>query len=147
MEHILGVHISDKICSDLDVDKLEAISPVANHRPVDLLFLNADKEGRRLFETLNTSPSCRTDACHVLVIGYIRSTFMAPPTIYGTPHGAVFDAGLANTHSWQIPGIIRAALERGRVALIGDGQAVWDHVHIDDSQCASPLCTRISSHV
>ena len=31
--------------SDLEVDRLETIDPQALHRPVDILFLEADKQG------------------------------------------------------------------------------------------------------
>ena len=41
----LGNHIDERIYSDLEVDKLEKISPQALHRPVDVLFLEADKQG------------------------------------------------------------------------------------------------------
>ena len=44
----LGNHIDDRIYSDLEVDKLEKIDPEALHRPVDVLFLEADKQGSRL---------------------------------------------------------------------------------------------------
>ena len=41
----LGNHIDERIYSDLELEKLEQIDPQAIHRPVDLLFLEADKEG------------------------------------------------------------------------------------------------------
>ncbi|TFK83316.1 NAD(P)-binding protein [Polyporus arcularius HHB13444] len=106
--YILGNHIIEDVYSDLDVDKLAAIPPQAMHRPVDLLYLNADQEG------------------------YIRLVLVLPSTVYGTPSGVLNRSGIANKHSFQIPGLIRAAVERKRVGLIGEGQAIWNHVHIDD---------------
>ncbi|RPD68433.1 NAD-P-binding protein [Lentinus tigrinus ALCF2SS1-7] len=106
--YILGNHITEDIYSDLDVEKLAAIPPQAIHRPIDLLFLDADKEG------------------------YIRLVLVLPSLVYGTPSGVLSQTGIANKHSSGIPGLIRAAIERKRAGLIGAGQAIWNHVHIDD---------------
>jgi nucleoside-diphosphate-sugar epimerase len=48
------------------------------------------------------------------------------PTIYGTGSGPV------NRTSIQVPLLIRTALKKGRVDVLGDGNGVWDTVHIDD---------------
>ena len=109
--HKLGQHIVDDIYTDLELARLEAIPPEAIHRPVDLLFLEADAQG------------------------YARTVLVLPPTIFGAPSGVLFDKGLANTHSIQIPAIIRGAIERGRAGLIGNGEAIWDHVHVKDCEC------------
>ena len=44
--HNKGDYISEDIYSDLDLEKLDAIPPQNLHRPVDLLFLESDKEGK-----------------------------------------------------------------------------------------------------
>ena len=38
--------MEERIYSDLNLEQLETIPDEALHRPVDLLFLNADKEGQ-----------------------------------------------------------------------------------------------------
>ena len=113
------MHIVDEIYSDFDLDRLEAIPPEAIHRPVDLAFLEADKQG------------------------YARTVLILPPTIFGAPRGVLFDKKLANTRSIQIPAIIRGAIERGRAGLIGNGQAIWDHVHVEDCEYCPSVSTRL----
>ena len=106
--HKLGQHIVDDIYTDLELDRLEAIPPEAIHRPVDLLFLEADAQG------------------------YARTVLVLPPTIFGAPSGVLFDKGLANTHSIQIPLMIKAALARGRAGMVGQGLPLWGNVHVED---------------
>lgn len=48
------------------------------------------------------------------------------PTIYGV------GTGLFNKMSIQIPLLIREAIKAGRSECVGDGMAVWNHVHIAD---------------
>ena len=67
-----------------------------------------------------------------------------PPTIFGAPEGVLFDKKLANTHSIQIPGLIRSALKRKRVGVVGQGQAIWDHVHVVDREPPPYSC--VSHH-
>ncbi|KAH9914491.1 NAD-P-binding protein [Epithele typhae] len=104
----LGNLITDDIYSDLDVDKLDTIPAEALHRPVDLLFLEADKEG------------------------YMRAIQVCPPMIYGKSEGILAKKGVTNTHSLQVPALIRDALIRKRVGIIGEGQGIWDNVHVED---------------
>ena len=111
--HKMGDHIVDDVYSDLDLAKLDAIPAENLHRPVDLLFLEADTQG------------------------YTQTVLVCPPTIFGRPSGVLFDAKLANAHSIQIPGLIRSAIARKRVGVVGSGQAVWDHVHVEDRECSS----------
>ena len=42
----LGDHIDGRIYSDLEVDELEKIDEQAIHRPVDVLLLEADRQGK-----------------------------------------------------------------------------------------------------
>ncbi len=48
------------------------------------------------------------------------------PTIYGV------GSGLFNKHSIQIPAFVATSLDHGRAVVIGDGEGVWDHVHVQD---------------
>jgi len=48
------------------------------------------------------------------------------PTIYG------LGTGLFHKTSIQLPTIIRTAIKKGRVDVVGDGTGAWDAVHIQD---------------
>lgn len=56
----------------------------------------------------------------------VQTYIIMSPTIYGT------GSGLFNKLSMQIPHLIRTFIQDGRAAVIGDGQARWNHVHIAD---------------
>ncbi|KAI1745990.1 NAD dependent epimerase/dehydratase family protein-like protein [Xylaria scruposa] len=56
----------------------------------------------------------------------VRTLVIMAPTIYGV------GSGLFNKRSMQIPAYIATALDHGRAVVIGDGEGVWDHVHVQD---------------
>jgi len=56
----------------------------------------------------------------------LKCVIVIPPLIYG------ISTGLFNCASFQIPVLIRTALKRGKVEMIGPGEATWDSVHIGD---------------
>ncbi|KAI1753625.1 NAD dependent epimerase/dehydratase family protein-like protein [Xylaria castorea] len=56
----------------------------------------------------------------------VRTLVVMAPTIYGV------GSGLFNKRSMQIPAYIATALDHGRAVVIGDGEGVWDHVHVRD---------------
>ncbi|KAI3321972.1 NAD dependent epimerase/dehydratase family protein [Xylariaceae sp. AK1471] len=56
----------------------------------------------------------------------VRTLVLMPPTIYGV------GSGLFNRRSVQIPAYVSVALDRGRAVMIGDGEGMWDHVHVED---------------
>jgi len=56
----------------------------------------------------------------------VKTYLIMSPTIYG------IGTGLFNRISIQIPNLIRGAIKRGKVDLLGDGTGVWDQVHIAD---------------
>ena len=56
----------------------------------------------------------------------VKTYLIMSPTIYG------IGTGLFNRVSAQIPGLIRLAIQRGKVDVLGDGAGVWDQVHIAD---------------
>ena len=99
----------ETIFDDLNVEQAKAIPPTALHRNVDLQVLEADQAG------------------------YIRGLLVIPPTIYGTPTHPLVSAGISNTHSIQIPVLIKAALDRKKAGMVGAGKPVWPSLHIDDS--------------
>lgn len=55
----------------------------------------------------------------------VRSVVICPSLIYGTGRGL-------NPHSVQIPFLAGYASTHGAVPIVGAGQTVWSHVHIDD---------------
>ncbi|RYP58335.1 hypothetical protein DL770_010453 [Monosporascus sp. CRB-9-2] len=56
----------------------------------------------------------------------IRATVIMPPTIYG------IGSGFFNRLSVQIPNVIQTSLNRGRAIRVGDHNATYNHVHVDD---------------
>ncbi|KAI0635945.1 NAD-P-binding protein [Trametes polyzona] len=103
-----GEYATETVYSDLNVAQLKAIPESAFHRNVDLLVVEADEQG------------------------YARTHIVLPSTIYGIAQGALFDAGVSNPHSIQIPYLIKAALDRKRAGVVGPGKALWPDVHIHD---------------
>ncbi|KAJ8481047.1 hypothetical protein ONZ51_g6272 [Trametes cubensis] len=103
-----GLFATETIYSDLDVEQLKSIPPTALHREVDLAIMEADEQGD------------------------IRAHIVLPATIYGLAQGSLFDAGVSNPHSIQIPSLIKAALQRKQAGMVGQGKAIWPDVHIDD---------------
>ncbi|CDO74489.1 hypothetical protein BN946_scf184979.g44 [Trametes cinnabarina] len=103
-----GMHPTDTIYSDLNVEQIKSIPPTALHRNVDLTIMEADHQG------------------------YVRAHIILPSTIYGIAQGSLFDAGVSNRHSIQIPQIIKASLDRKQAGVVGLGKAIWPDVHIHD---------------
>ncbi|TFK40452.1 hypothetical protein BDQ12DRAFT_711156 [Crucibulum laeve] len=108
-DNALGMHSDHKVYSDLDVEAIEALPPTQLHRTVDLLVLNADKEG------------------------YLKSYIITPGTVFGTPSGPLVDLGIQNTHSIQFPYFIRAAIDRKQGGYIGAGKNVWCAADVDET--------------
>ena len=75
------------------------------------------------------SHGCRT--------GYVRTYIVLPPTIYGKPTGKLYDLGISNPHSIQIPAAIRASLDRGQGGVVGEGKNIWSHVELNERECRS----------
>ncbi|TBU33513.1 NAD(P)-binding protein [Dichomitus squalens] len=103
-----GEYATDTIYSDINVDQIKSIPPTAVHRNVDLRVVDADEKG------------------------FARTHIVLPSTIYGIASHPLVKAGVSNPHSQQIPGIIRASLDRKRAGVVGKGLAWWPSVHIDD---------------
>ncbi|OSC98275.1 NAD-P-binding protein [Trametes coccinea BRFM310] len=103
-----GMYATDTIYSDLDVEQIKSIPPTAFHRNVDLAIIEADEQG------------------------YVRAHIILPSTIYGIAEGPLFEAGVSNPHSIQIPLIIKGSLDRKRAGIVGLGKAIWPDVYIHD---------------
>lgn len=67
------------------------------HRPVDLAIVQAD------------------------AAGICKSYIVLPSTIWGEGKGELYDKGIANSFSDQIPTLIRASLDRGQAGVFGKG--------------------------
>ncbi|KAI0368821.1 NAD-P-binding protein [Pilatotrama ljubarskyi] len=104
-----GEYVSETIYSDLDIPLIESLPPTAIHRPVDLLIIAADEEG------------------------YVRSHIVAPAVVFGVASGPLFDAGISNAHTVITPLLVRSALDRGSVGILGKGISRWGDVHINDT--------------
>ncbi|KAI0366135.1 NAD-P-binding protein [Pilatotrama ljubarskyi] len=105
-----GEYVSETVYSDLNIPLIESLSPNAVHRPADLLIIAGDEEG------------------------YVRSHIIAPAVIYGIASGPIFDAGIpANRHTVITQLLVRSALARGSVGILGKGVSRWGNVHIDDT--------------
>ncbi|KAL7278982.1 hypothetical protein ACG7TL_006814 [Trametes sanguinea] len=103
-----GMYATDTIYSDLNVEQIKSIPPTAFHRNVDLTIMEADQQG------------------------YVRAHIILPSTIYGIAEGPLFEAGVSNPHSIQIPLLIKGSLDRKRAGVVGLGKALWPDVNIND---------------
>jgi nucleoside-diphosphate-sugar epimerase len=56
----------------------------------------------------------------------VKTYLIMSSTIYG------LDTGLFHKTSIQLPTIIRTAIKKGHVGVVGDGTGAWDAVHIQD---------------
>ncbi|GAB1317174.1 3beta-hydroxysteroid-dehydrogenase/ decarboxylase isoform 1 [Madurella fahalii] len=56
----------------------------------------------------------------------VKTVVVMSPTIFG------IGTGLFNRLSIQVPAYVKAALAYGRGVVVGDGEGVWDHVHVED---------------
>ncbi|KAH9856647.1 NAD-P-binding protein [Lenzites betulinus] len=108
MDDAQGAYASEKIYSDLDLASIEALSPTAIHRPVDLTIVAADEAG------------------------YVRTHIIMPSVVFGVATNKIAAAGLANAHTILIPLYVRSALHNGTVGILNKGAAIWGYVYIED---------------
>ncbi|KAK2596020.1 hypothetical protein N8I77_013531 [Diaporthe amygdali] len=64
----------------------------------------------------------------------VRTAIIFPPIIYG------LGRGLGNANSQQIPGLCKVAIEKKTAVYVGQGEATWGNVHVED---LSNLITKI----
>ncbi|KZT66771.1 NAD(P)-binding protein [Daedalea quercina L-15889] len=107
-EPVQGKRAAEIVYSDVNIEQMKSIPPTAFHRNVDLAVIGADEQG------------------------YARTYIVIPGIVYGIARGPVFEAGISKPISINIPGLIKASLDRKRSGMVGPGKAVWPYVHIDD---------------
>jgi len=98
------------IYSDLNVEQIKAIPDTAIHRKVELAVLEAAKEG------------------------YVKTFTVLPSTIWGIASNEFTEKGPQNPISRQIPRLINFSVARGKTAIVGTGDNVWNHVEIGESE-------------
>ncbi|KAJ7101856.1 NAD-binding protein [Mycena crocata] len=103
-----GMYAGGIVYDDSDADQIETLAPTQPHRPVDLVITAADAEG------------------------YVKTYIVVPGAIYGLATGPLVDMGVQNHHSIQIPILVRAAVERGRSGMVGEGKNVWPYAEIHE---------------
>jgi nucleoside-diphosphate-sugar epimerase len=97
--------LPDQAYDDLEgVDCVLGLPDTAFHRDVDKIVLAAAADD--------------PDAVKVAIV--------CPPTVYGRGKGPI------NRRSRQIPGLIKATLEKGTGFKLGAGKTEWDNVHVHD---------------
>jgi hypothetical protein len=138
MDEAAGLHDTDVVYVDTNPEQFEALPPTALHRPVDLEVVAADKEGASVFSLMSNDSNFLTPRlCPGHRTGYVRTYIVLPPTIYGKATGKLYDLGISNPHSIQIPLAIRTALDRGQGGMIGEGKNVWPHVELNECEFRS----------
>ncbi|KAF5371846.1 hypothetical protein D9615_009545 [Tricholomella constricta] len=98
-----GMHSTPNIYSDLDIEKLESLPPTQPHRNVDLTLVEADNQG------------------------YVKTYVVLPGTIYGLATGPLVDLGLQNSHSQQIPALVKIAV----------GLVIWLLIRVQRKRAAA----------
>ncbi|KAJ7275729.1 NAD-binding protein [Mycena rebaudengoi] len=107
-EDAKGMSAGTTVYDDSNADQIETLAPDQPHRPVDIAITRADAEG------------------------YVKTYIILPSTIYGMATGKFVDAGIQNPHSLQVPALIKAALDRGRAGMVGEGKNLWPNVEIHE---------------
>ncbi|KAI9509792.1 hypothetical protein F5148DRAFT_1184421 [Russula earlei] len=108
VDNAAGLHDTDVVYVDINPETIESLPETAPHRSVDLAVVSADREG------------------------YARTYIVLPPTIFGIATGKLYDLGISNRHSIQIPIAIKASLDRGQGGVIGEGKNTWPLVQIHE---------------
>ncbi|KAF5368032.1 hypothetical protein D9758_004335 [Tetrapyrgos nigripes] len=103
-----GMYPGTTIYDDADPDQMESLPESQPHRPVDLKILVGDKEN------------------------YVRAYIILPCTIWNFATGPLFEAGISNPRSMQIPALARASLDRGNGGMIGEGKNIWPNVEVHE---------------
>lgn len=79
-------------------------------------------------EGMETFPQRTTD----IAVVQIADALNIPCYIIMAPKIFGMGTGPFNKLSIQLPQMIRVALKSGQAELIGDGQGVWSHIHVED---------------
>ena len=99
---------SDVVWHDDNPNQIDTLAPTQLHRDVELLLINADKEG------------------------YVKSYLVSPATIWGRPENKIAKSGIAHAHSQQIPALIKISLARGAGGYGGAGKNIWNNTNLND---------------
>ncbi|KAJ3150036.1 hypothetical protein HDU86_006760 [Geranomyces michiganensis] len=102
-DQAMGGPANPHVHSDVDMTDIDALADSQPHRSVDKVILEAAGNNNNL-----------------------RTAIICPPLIYGLGSGAF------NTHSQQVPALIKAALKQGRAVHAGAGDNLWPNVHVRD---------------
>lgn len=78
---------------------MEDVPPNAPHREVDAAINEGDARGD------------------------FKSFIIVPPTIWGAGQGEIYDKGISNSFSQQMPRLIKISLDRGAAAVVGKGES------------------------
>jgi len=108
LDDAAGLHDTNVIYVDTNIEQLETIPDTYYHRSVDLEIVAADKAG------------------------YVRTYIVMPSTVYGIATGKPFDLGISNAHSVQVPLATKASLDRGQGGMIGEGKNYWPNVEVHE---------------
>ncbi|KAF7316470.1 hypothetical protein MIND_00166100 [Mycena indigotica] len=103
-----GLVLSDTIYDDTNPAQIASLADTQMHRNVDLAVTNADTEG------------------------YVKSFIVLPAIIYGYPTGRIIESGIQNGHSIIQPMLLRTALDRGRIGVVGQGKNMWPNVELHE---------------
>lgn len=87
-----------------------------------------------LTRRVGTTSSVPLVEAHLDSPGYAKTYIILPSTIFGTPSNALTKAGIQNTHSIQLPFLIKASIGRGQGGVVGKGAAKWNYVSNADSE-------------
>ncbi|THU98280.1 NAD-binding protein [Dendrothele bispora CBS 962.96] len=108
VDNAAGMYPGQVIYDDADPDQIETLPASQPHRSVDLKIVAGDKDG------------------------YVSTYIVLPPTIWNIATGPLFEAGIANPRSIQIPSLVRASLDRGRGGMVGKGANIWHNVDVHE---------------
>ncbi|KDQ49807.1 hypothetical protein JAAARDRAFT_42553, partial [Jaapia argillacea MUCL 33604] len=103
-----GLYATETVYSDLNISQIESLAPTQPHRDVDLVVVEAGRQG------------------------YVRTHIILPSTIYGLATGPLFDKGISNRHSVQVPALIKASWDRSQGGMVGEGKNLWPDVEIHE---------------
>ena len=115
------MYATDKVYHDSRPEEIESLPDTAFHRNVDLAIIDADNQGA--FVSIRNLPllasRATTDYLNLYSVGYLRALIVSPPLIFGMASGPLFEDGLSNRHSIQLPLLIKTSLARGQVGMVG----------------------------
>ncbi|KAJ7737432.1 NAD(P)-binding protein [Mycena maculata] len=103
-----GLFASYTIYNDINIAQIESLPATQPHRNVDLAIVQADTHG------------------------YAETYIVAPPGVYGTPHGILADAGVQNVTNAAFDSLISISFKRGAAGVIGEGKNITGHVDVTE---------------